>query len=150
MKKNFLLFGLLISFLLNIDIVLAAEYVKCGNITGIPSGLPAFSRNIINIIKFAIPIILCILGMFDFSKSVMANDEKAMNEGPKKFIKRVIAAVLVFFVVSIVQFIFNVLGNSDPEQEYMNKDNLNSCLKCFISDESGCTEDTETGNEEQA
>ena len=146
MRKRKIFLFMFFILLVSIDGVNAAEYVKCGDVDGIPAGLPEFSRNVINVIKFGVPIILCILGMLDFAKAVMAGDEKAMSDGPKKFIKRVISAVLIYFVVAIVQFIFNLLGDSDTDQTYMNKDNLNSCLKCFISDESGCSEDNSTEN----
>lgn len=122
-----------------------AQYVQCGGINGIPSGLPKFSRSVVNVIKFFIPIILIIMGFLDFGKAVMANDEKAMSEGPKKFLKRIISAILIFFVVAIVQFIFNILGKSDSQGTYVDSGNLSDCLKCFISDESGCSADTVTG-----
>lgn len=136
MKKIILLSGLLI--LLNIDIVNAAEYIKCGSIDTIPAGLPAFSRNVINLIKVFVPVLLCIMGMLDFAKAAMAGDEKSMKDGPKKFIKRVISAVLVYFVVAIVQFIIDILGASGSD---INEDNnFNNCLKCFVTDEEACQE----------
>ena len=77
MRKRKIFLFMFFILLVSIDGVNATEYVKCGDVDGIPAGLPEFSRNVINVIKFGVPIILCILGMLDFAKAVMAGDEKA-------------------------------------------------------------------------
>lgn len=104
---------------------IAAESVKGCNLTDIPEALPIFISNIINLFKIVIPILLIIMGMFDFIRAVMSNDEKQMKEAQSRFIRRIIAAVLVFFVVAIVQFVFDVVG-SDNE-------NVVGCIDCFVN-----------------
>lgn len=72
--------------------------------------LPTITVLVVNLIKIAIPIILIIFGMLDLAKAVMSNDEKEMKGAQTKLIKRVIYAVAVFLVVSIVQLLFGVLA----------------------------------------
>lgn len=109
----------------------ADKYIQCGNLE-LPYGVAYIVGNIVNIIKIAVPILLIIMGMIDFLQAVIANDEKQMKEKTNKFIKRIIAAVIVFFVVAIVQFVFGqvISGNSG-------KDAL-SCVSCFIGNDSNC------------
>lgn len=107
------------------------QYVKCGG-AEFPYGAVVIVQNVVNLIKIAIPILLIVLGMLDFLKAVIANDEKQMAEKKNHFIKRIIAGVAIFFVVAIVQFVFGhvVQGNEG-------KDAL-SCVACFIGSEDDC------------
>lgn len=104
--------------------------VNCGNLDGIPAALPVFIRNIINIVKIAVPIILVIMGMLDFAKAVTSNDEKGMKEAQNKFVKRIIAGVAVFLVITIVQFVFRVINTDDTNY-------MASCIDCFINGRCG-------------
>ncbi len=67
---------------------------------------------VINIVKIVIPIIIIILGMLDLGKAVMAGEEKEISAAQKMLIKRLIYGVVIFFVVTIVQTVFNLIGNS--------------------------------------
>lgn len=102
--------------------------ISCGSVE-FPEGLPQFTRNLINAIKVLIPVILILLGIFDFVRAVIANDEKNMKAAQSRFIRRIIAGLAVFFVVAIVQFIFSMIKTND---------NLLGCVKCFVSSKSAC------------
>lgn len=102
------------------------NFVSCGDLEDIPAALPVFIKNIINIVKIAVPVILIIMGMLDFAKAVISNDEKGMKESQNKFIKRIIAAIAIFLIVSIVQFIFKIINTNDTNT-------MVSCIDCFIS-----------------
>lgn len=104
--------------------------ITCGS-TELPDLIPSITRTIVMLIKIAVPLVLIIMGMIDILKSVIASDEKKIAEGKTKFLKRLIPAALVFFVITILQFIVNILA---PE----NEENLWSCVDCLISDESKC------------
>ncbi len=69
-------------------------------------------NGIIPLIQIGIPIILIVLGMFDLGKAVVASKEDEIKAAQKLLIKRVIYAVLIFFVVFLVQAIFNVVVSS--------------------------------------
>ena len=68
--------------------------------------------NVINIIKIVIPIIIVILAMLDLGKAVMAGEEKEIKEAQKMLLKRIIYGVVIFFVVTIVQVVFGLVGQN--------------------------------------
>lgn len=100
--------------------------VSCAGFDDIPAALPKFISNIVNLIKILTPIILIIMGMTDFLKSVVANDDKGMNEGKTRLIKRTISGVVVFVVVSIVQLVFSAIGTEDARS-------VATCINCFVN-----------------
>lgn len=75
--------------------------------------LVTFIHNIIVVIKIAVPVILVIFGMLDLAKGVMAGKEDEIKKGQQVFIKRIIAAVLVFFVITIVQLVMGLISSED-------------------------------------
>lgn len=104
------------------------KYVECGNSTDIPAGIPKLTSNIINAVKIFVPILLIIMGMIDFVRAVIAQDEKQMTESRQRFVRRTIAAVVVFLVIVIVQISFRLLDNLDNTGG-----NVASCMNCFIN-----------------
>jgi len=66
---------------------------------------------IIDIVKIIIPIALIVLGIIDFSKAVVTNDEKVQKKATNLFFKRILYAVLVFIVPWIVEVLTITLGN---------------------------------------
>ena len=73
-------------------------------------------HGLIPIIQIGIPIILIVLGMLDLGKAVMASKEDEIKNAQKMLIKRAIYAVAIFFVVLIVNAVFNLVGgNADQE-----------------------------------
>ena len=68
-------------------------------------------HTLIVIIKFSVPILLIIFGMLDLGKGVMAKKEDEIKAGQNLFIKRLIAAVLVFLSVTIIQFAIGLVDD---------------------------------------
>lgn len=81
--------------------------------------LTTFIHNIIILIKIAIPVILIIFGMIDLGKGVVAGKEDEIKKGQNDFIKRLIAGVIVFFMVSIVQLVISLI-DKDSNGEFWN------------------------------
>ncbi len=80
---------------------------------------------IVVVIKIVIPLMLIVLGMVDLGKAVVSSDEKAINKSVSTLIKRFIAAVVVFFIPTIVSALFNALSLlGDQEPDY------NVCVQC--------------------
>lgn len=104
--------------------------------------VPTFTVNLMNLVKVAIPILLVAYGMIDMAKAIMSNDEKQMKESQNKFIKRIIYAVVIFFVVAIVQLVFGMLAEAsksdDKKEGTIKKSQITSCISCFISNTSAC------------
>ena len=95
--------------------------------------IPNTVSMVVTIIKIAVPIILIIFGILDLAKAVMSNDEKQMKSSQGKLIKRILAGVIVFFVIAIVQFVFGFVVDGDSSK------NAVSCLACFVTSDDNCT-----------
>ena len=101
------------------------EYT-CGGTNLVFSGtFPYIISTIIMIIKIAVPILLIIFGMLDLGKAVIASKEDEIKKGQQTFIKRTIAAVIVFFVIQIVQIIVRFISGNDQS--------VVQCFNCFIN-----------------
>lgn len=74
-------------------------------------------RGIFPIIQIGIPIILILMGTIDLGKAVMSSDDKEIKGATGKLIKRAIAAVAVFFVVTIVTLLMNIFSKTDIGQK---------------------------------
>lgn len=102
--------------------------VSCGGmIEGMSSQLPQLVHLVIDIIKFAVLIILVIVGMLDLLKAVMAQKDDEIKKAEQTLLKRVIAGILVFFVVAIVQFVFKVTTDESENA------GIWECFNCFVN-----------------
>ena len=100
----------------------------CGDGNFVFEGLfPSVISTIVTVIKIGVPILLVILGMLDLGKAVMAQKEDEIKKGQSLFIKRLIAAVLVFLVVFVVQIFVRFIAEKDENK------NVKSCINCFIN-----------------
>jgi len=93
-----------------------------------PNSLKVFKfiGNILKVAFIIIPIVLIVMGSIDFMKAVTAGKEDDIKKAQSAFIKRIIAAVLVFFVPIIVNIVMRtVLGKEELTQK--------NCFTCVIS-----------------
>lgn len=67
-------------------------------------------------IKIVVPIILIIVGMIDLAKAVTEKNEDNIKKAQQALIKKAIAAVLVFLVVSIVTVLMTLIGSKDYDE----------------------------------
>lgn len=81
---------------------------------------------IVDIVKIVIPIILIILGIIDFSKSVVISDEKVQKKSLNLFLKRLLYGILVFAVPWIVEVVAIALGNVLGDKDTVN---FTDCLE---------------------
>lgn len=88
---------------------------------------------VVVIIKIVIPLMLIIFGMVDLGKAVISSDDKAISKAVGALIKRFIAAVVLFFVPTIVSALFNALDimNESERSDY------NVCVQC-VTNVSAC------------
>lgn len=108
-------------------VLMNSEYT-CGGTNLIFSGtFPYLVSTVVTIIKIAVPILLIIFGMLDLGKAVVAAKEDEIKKGQQTFIKRAIAAAIVFFVIQVVQIIVRFISGNDQ--------NIAGCFNCFISGE---------------
>lgn len=66
---------------------------------------------VINIIKILVPIVLLVLGSIDFVQAIFAQDESAIKKAQSKFIKRLIIAVVIFLIPSILKVILGIANS---------------------------------------
>lgn len=90
--------------------MLAAD-VPCGENLTIPGAIVEIIRVIIFLIQVAVPILLIVYGMWDLGKAVVSQKEDEIKKGQQTFIKRLAAAILVFFVVTITKFVISFIGD---------------------------------------
>ena len=81
------------------------------------------------IFKIAIPILLIIFGMIDLGKAVVSNDDKEIKNATTKLAKRAVAAVVIFFIPTLVGFIFSIVAgfNGDVKKTY------EKCKNCVVN-----------------
>jgi len=111
--------------------MLLTTYVKCGTvIPKMASIIPQLTSTIVDLLKIGVPVLLIVFGMLDFGKAVMAQKEDEIKKSQMLFVKRLLSAALVFFVFIIVEVIFNLVANDDPD-----KTTVWNCVNCFINNE---------------
>ena len=131
MKKKKMLFIALFILLIKIEPVSAMKVINCGGLNEVPYVPLRFVGRVINIIKVVTPIVLIIMGMVDMARATTANSEKDMDASRKRFMKRIVYAVMVFFVISVVQLLFSILQTS----VFKNENNLLGCMTCVLGGE---------------
>ena len=87
--------------------------------------VPDIIHLVVNLVKIGIPVLLIIFGMLDLGKAVMAQKEDEIKKAQQMFVKRLLSAALVFFVVVIVQVVFNLVAKDEK--------NVWNCISCFIN-----------------
>ena len=107
----------------------------CGE-NGIPGVVFNVTSLIILAIQVVVPVLLIIWGMIDFTKAVVGQDDSKMKEAQKVFIKRLIAAAIVFLTVTIVKLLLNLvstLGQDETGTMDVNTDTWQYCVNKFIN-----------------
>lgn len=72
-------------------------------------------KAVLNIVQWAIPIIIIVLGTFDLMKAVIASKEDEIKAAQKLLIKRVVYAIVIFLIPTIVHFVFNIVSSNVTE-----------------------------------
>ena len=70
-----------------------------------------------------VPILLIVFGIIDFATAVFSSKEDDMKKRRETFIKRIVAAVLVFLAPILVNFLLNIANDA------WNWINPDTCLK---------------------
>lgn len=66
--------------------------------------------NIVRWIKYIIPVAVMVLGILDFIKAISAGKDDEMKKAQGNFIKRLIAAALIFIIPLIIEFVLDKMG----------------------------------------
>ena len=128
MKKKILFMIMLFCMLVPVLEVSAVTKVSCGNITGIAAKIPELTSFAMTMVQIAVPIILVIVGSLDFFKAISAQKEDEMKKGQKMFVKRLVLAGIIFFVIVIAKVLISVVADSSSA-------NIIDCMDCFLSND---------------
>ena len=108
------------------DVSCPTDTTDCNGVC-VPNSLINIVATVVTIIKIGVPIILVVLGMIDMGKAVASQKEDEIKKGQKTLISRCVAAGIVFFVVAIVQLLFNIIGQDD------NSHTMWTCIDRFFT-----------------
>lgn len=87
--------------------------VGCPDIINMEEGKLGWLLNtILNYIRIIGPVLVVLLSAIDFIKAVLGTDEKAMKEAQNKLIIRLVAAVALFLVPTLVQLLLSFINAS--------------------------------------
>lgn len=84
---------------------------------------------IILIIQIVVPVLLVVFGSIDFLKAIIAQKDDEIKKGQQTFIKRLIAGIIVFFVIAVVKLVISFAAGDDDEQ----KETILNCANCFFN-----------------
>ena len=112
--------------------LLVCEAAFGGGAVGIPKEIARIIALIVMFIQVFVPILLIVWGMLDLGKAVMAQKEDEIKKGQNIFIKRLIAAAIVFFVVAIVKFLVGLVADATTGS------NITTCIDAILSCTKGC------------
>ena len=96
-------------------------------------GLTPFVRiikhGIFPIVQIGIPIILIVMGTIDLGKAVISSDEKEIKAAQSRLIKRCIYAVVIFFIVTLVSLLMNLVAVGDRDNADGSSSKWSDCWK---------------------
>lgn len=124
MKKKKILLFLIISVILFTPTVYAAN-PYC---TGLKSTFK-FIGEIVRLAKIIIPLVIIAFGMMDLFKAVVGSKDGEITKSLKALVFRLVAGVCVFFLPTIVEFVFSWVDGwtNDYENSYQ------ECATCILN-----------------
>ena len=100
---------------------------------GMPNQLGMMIHYIYLAIKIVIPILLIIFASIDLGKAITAGKEDEIKKAQSGFIKKLIVGVLVFLVLTIVEFVVGFAGGN----EKVGNCNTMGCVKSILNGKPG-------------
>lgn len=79
---------------------------------------PSFAKvlnNILTFVQYLGPVLVGIFSLLDYLKVVFSGDQDEIKKVSKKFMKRVVAAILLFMIPIIVNLVFSLTGVIPPQ-----------------------------------
>ena len=114
-KRNIVLlclFAIIITFSINVY----AE--ECNGVIS-QQFINDMDRYVYKPIKWATPVLLLVLTSFDFAKVVFSGDGKGMDKAKNNFLKRSVAALIIFFAPDLIKLLVS----------FVNEQSISSCMQ---------------------
>lgn len=86
---------------------------NCDALLGDPTdsnSVAYFLQQILTVMKYAGPLLCLVLSVVDFVKAAASQDKDALNKATKTTGKRIVYALVLFFIPTLINFIFPLLG----------------------------------------
>ena len=111
--------------LLTPTIINAKEYIVCGTDKKFPTVIGTLISTVYTIIRILVPILLVISGILSFLKVTFSNNvEESLDKAKKKFITNIIAAIIIFFIASIINFVIGLAAGKN--------NSFTDCMYCML------------------
>ncbi len=114
------------------------KLIQIGNIEDGCGGLLPVVRlirqGVYPIVQILIPIVLIIYGVIDLGKAVIASDEKEIKAAQSRLIKRCIYAAAIFFVVTFVSLVMDIVAKGLGDDTEGNTNSWSTCWEKAAKD----------------
>ena len=107
---------------MNLFNILAVE--GCGKLEPI---VKFIKLGVLPIIQIGIPILLILMGTIDLGKAVLSSDDKEIKASTTRLLKRAIAAVAVFFAVTLVNAVMGLVGRGEESGDEVTSASWGAC-----------------------
>ena len=87
------------------------------NCYGLDSIIRVIKEGIFPIIQLIIPIILIVLCTLDLGRAVISSDDKENKKIIKRTVRRCVYAILIFFLITIINLIFTIVSNITENED---------------------------------
>ena len=120
-KKDLLLLIIFVGIVfVSINVFADNKTVSC---TGVfdPNFIDGINKYVFTPIKWITPVALLILTSIDFAGVVLSGDKKGMDKAKNNFLKRAVAAIIIFLAPLILNLILSLIQN----------ESIRSCINEF-------------------
>lgn len=83
---------------------------------------------ILTVFKIAIPLLIIGYGMFDFGKAVVSSKDEEIKKSAKSLGMRALSGVVIFFIPSIVLWLFGVIPGYNDANSSADFDTCRTCI----------------------
>ncbi|MDE5888420.1 MAG: hypothetical protein K2H20_00195, partial [Bacilli bacterium] len=90
-----------------------SEQQDCNSLLGDPKRDGTFAnflQQIFTIMGYVAPLLCLVLSVFDFVKATASQDKDALMKATKRTAKRIVLAIVLFFLPTLINFLFPLLG----------------------------------------
>lgn len=112
------------------------DTTACKGVIG--TEVPGTLQNIIHYIylgiQIIVPILLIVFGMIELAKAITAQKEDEIKKAQSSFLKKLVIAVIVFLVFTVVQFVFNFATGDLTDAEH---DDVWGCMCQLVKGPNG-------------
>ena len=105
MKKRDLLLIILFVGMIFVSIRVNAATATCSSIFDSGGLMDSLNKYVFKPIKWITPVLLLVLTSIDFAGVVFSGDQKGMDKAKNNFLKRSVAALIIFFAPNIINLI---------------------------------------------